>query len=175
MMMTEQVCKEAEALEKILQEQQRLVAQLYECVCGKEHALIENDLSALKKDVESEEDLTLSFSEQEDRRQKRVRGLTALLRMTGKEPSLLEIAGMLEDRELACRLKKAGKDLAESVFKVQQKNHTVREILKLKSEYTETLLKLMTGNVDAKNHGYGVHGEIVESGEPDRGMYEVLI
>lgn len=162
-------------MEQILQEQGRLADQLYECACQMEHALIENDLDELKKTIENEEDLTGSFAEREGRRQKAALSLGKMLGLQKQEASLLEISEGLEDEELKNRLQQAGKYVAKSISRIQHKNFTVRKMLMLRNEYTDTLLRLITGNTDAENYGYGMRGQIVESGNPDHGMYEVLI
>jgi len=166
---------EADKLEEILQGQGQLADQLYECACRMEHALIENDLAELKKTIESEEDLSESFTEQESQRQKTAQSLGGMLGLQKREPSLLEITGRLGDQELISRLQQAGKYIAKSVSRIQHKNSTVRKILTLRSEYADTLLRQITGSDETEHYGYGIRGQIVESGNSEHGIYEVLI
>ena len=137
-----QIEAEAGQLEQILQEQGWLADQLYECACQMEHALIENDLDELKKTIENEEDLTGSFAEREGRRQKAALSLGKMLGLQKQEASLLEISEGLEDEELKNRLQQAGKYVAKSISRIQHKNFTVRKMLMLRNEYTDTLLRL---------------------------------
>ena len=166
---------EAEKLAEILQEQEQLANLLYDCACGMEHALIENDLTELKKAIESEEDLSSNFAERESGRQKTALSLGELLGLPKQEPSLNEITEKLDDQELKTRLQEAGKQMAKSVSRIQRKNATVRKILVLRSDYTDTLLRCITGSACAEHYGYGMHGQIVEPENPEHGMYEVLI
>mgnify|MGYP002349626162 CR=1 FL=1 len=173
--MTEQIRAEAGALEDTLREQERLLEQLYECACRKERALIENDLNGLKRAVENEEDLTPLLREKEGPRQGTALRLAGLLGLRAQKPSLRELAGALADREAADRLREAGGRMSEAVARLQRKNSTVRELLTLKSEYTDTLLRQIAGNPEPEQYGYGKSGEMVESRNPERGIYEVLI
>lgn len=174
-MRTERIRAEARGLEETLREQEQLMDRLYESICRKEHALVENNLDELKRAIESEEDLAPLLEEKDCRRRKAALLLAELLGLKEKAPSLREIAGAMEDRELADRLLDAGGSMSGSVSRLQRKNSAVREILTLKSEYTDTLLRLISGNAETEHYGYGVHGEMVESDRSDHGIYEVLI
>lgn len=173
--MMEELNTAAETLEKILREQTHLAGRLYNCICNKEHALVEEKLTALKKAVENEEDLVQDLSDKEKTRQDEVQNLIAMLAIPEKNPSLRDLTAKMGDKDLTERLNHAGTRLADIVLRVHEKNEEIRALLNLKSAYTETMLQLMTGKSESMDHSYGAHGEILELNDPGPGIYEVLI
>lgn len=173
--MMEELNTAVETLEKILREQTHLVGRLYNCICNKEHALVEEQLTTLKKAVENEEDLVQDLSDQEKIRQDEVQKLTTILAIPEKNPSLRDLTAKIENKGMTERLNHAGTRLANIVLKVRKKNGEIRALLNLKSAYTETMLRLMTGEPESMDHNYGAQGKILESNDPGPGMYEVLI
>lgn len=162
-------------LEGILRNEAGLVSRLYNCVCAEENALIEERLDAIQRAVESQEELAAGFADLEQKRQAKVRELSEKMGLKSETPLLREIAEKLTDAGPARCLRDAGKRLSAAMEKLRRKNQTVRGILSLRGEYTETLLNLIAGVEDAPGRNYGARGQILNTEDPGPGMYEVTI
>lgn len=173
-MMKKQVKEAVCDLEKILRTQKELTDQLLTYGKKEEAALIANSLDGLREAIERQEEISLKLAEQERLRIQKAQMLTAFLGISRPNASLNEIEASLSDPELAEQLDRTGKALAESVRGTQVENNTVKEILSLKSDYTNTMLRLLTGGGDSRNQSYDMHGGIKAYNE-DGGIYEVLI
>lgn len=173
--MKEQMIEAANDLQKILQAQRELTDQLLACGKREEAALIAGDLDVLRETVEGQEEISLRLEEQERLRVQKARSLTALLGIQHDNASLKEIGELLPDPEAGERLKQTGKALAESVRMTKAENHTVKEILLLKNDYTNTMLRLLTSNEDCRSQSYDMHGGIKKAYSEDGGIYEALI
>lgn len=162
-------------LEEILHEEAGLVSRLYNCICAEERALIDDRLDAIRRSAESQEDLAAALARLEESRQTKVRELAGQLQIKSEAPLLHEIAERLPDGTQAQSLRTAGENLSAMMEKLRRKNRNVRGILNLRSEYTETLLKLIAGADDEPCRNYGARGQILNAADPGPGVYEVTI
>lgn len=173
--MKEQIETAVRSLEELLWGQKELTDQLLACEEKTEAALIGNDLDGLREVVECEEELSLQFAERERIRIQKVQMLAALLEISEPDVSLKKIGKCLPNREAAARLEQVGGALVRSIARAQKKSHTVKELLLLKNDYTDTMLRLLTGSGASRSQSYGGHGERAKTYDENGGMYEVLI
>lgn len=173
--MEQQIDRAVRSLEKLLLEQKDLTEQLIVCGEQTEAALVKNDLNDLKEIVEHEEDLTIQFGEKERARIQQVRTLLVLLSVPNQNASLKEIGSCLPDSDAAARLCGVGDALGKSVVRLQKKSRSLKELLTLKSDYTDMMLRLLTGSDDCRSQSYNGRGDRTKPYDGNNGIYEVLV
>jgi FlgN protein. len=171
-----QVVEGALALEKVLADQTGLIDSLLSCVQQQEGALINNDLSGLRHTLEQEEEISSRMADAEHDREEAVEHLARALHLESPAPTLEKIVASFPADSMADRLRCAGKKLNASVYELQKKNATVQQLLTVKRDYADWMLRILTGNTgESKSLGYDSRGEMAESHGEERGIYEVLI
>lgn len=165
----------ARELAGFLNAQLKLTNRLYACACRKEQALVENDLDTLKAALDDEEELVQEFAKNEKSRIASAEKMGKLLGSEQKGNSLRDLFDKMGDAQTTVLLKTLRIQLAEAVRKTQEKNSAVQNILTLKNEYAETMLRILSNTERDDSQNYGINGQIVELlGDPEKGLFEVL-
>lgn len=153
----EQVKKASDDLLCSMEQELKLVADLIGFAQQKEALLTASNAEVLNTVMEEEEETVFALREKEEERKGKAEALAQALCIPGPDAHLKTLLAHVDDPACRQRLADIGDEMKAAMKKLSLRNKKVRELLDVRTGYTEFMLNLL---YSAQNRGglYNMQG-----------------